>query len=197
MFKRIIPWLLMLPLYGMVAMMIYWLLWSTFSTPISINSYKLEPDIYHGIKKVEHKIDEDGAIILHPGDLITIVTESKRNASCVLSITRVLENKHSDFSYYINTSTRKITPNNHVVLYNHIQIPPNVISGDYWLYSKLSIICNPMGYLFPIEISTKHIDVKIEQSNDIDLQNSRVIQDFSSDSSKQSAASKSAASSSR
>jgi hypothetical protein len=171
----------MVPIYALVGIMTYWSFWSIFSTPLTIVSYKLDPAIYHGTVKVDHGRTESGAIILHPSDLVTITSESRRHSTCVLSINRILQNKHADYSYYVNTSTRKITPNPHVILHNQMLIPPNIVPGDYWLYSRLSLICNPMGYLFPIELSTTQMDVKIEASDDANLKNSRIIQDFSED----------------
>ena len=180
MFKnKILPWILLFPFNAVLLVCIYWGLWNLTANPLDLYSVKLDPAIYHGTKRIDHKIAEDGSIILHPGDLVTIVSDSKRNSYCTATITRYLKSNKTDLSFVLNISTRRLVPANRQTIANQFLIPTNVTPGKYTMLSFVSLACNPMGYLFPIEIMAANLQFTIEDLTNAEISNEQIIRDLS------------------
>lgn len=182
MFKnKILPWILLFPFNAILLICIYWGLWNLTANPLELYQVRLDSAIYHGTKRIEHSFASDGSIILHPGDLVTIVSESKRNATCLATITRYLKSNTTDITYILNVSTRRIVPEARRTIVNQFLIPTNIMPGKYRFYSLVSLACNPMGYLFPIDLLVSDLPIVIEELTGAEITNEQIIKDLSFD----------------
>jgi hypothetical protein len=160
--KIILPWLILMPLYGLLGLVGYWGFVSATHTPIVISEYVLENRAVRGITEFKPKM-VDGYWIFQPGDQLTISTNSLRKESCTLIITRILKNIEYDFEYNLNSSVRRTYPKaTPLRISNVILIPYSVLPGKYELFSTISVTCNPFQVYFPYIINTASIKMVIE-----------------------------------
>jgi len=144
--------------FGWVTVAVWLCFFSTFGIIGYINS-QTDGFEYLGGKLI-------GSNITHPGGKIVAEYLVKRNQSCSITITRLLNNGESSDGYreypigsenlvIEGESKARLVP----VIYS---IPENIAPGKYYLFTRYRFYCNFVDYIIP-RIRTKgHFELEVQ-----------------------------------
>jgi len=158
MIKKILPYILLLPIYVGVALMFWWLI-----DTVSIPSEVLKVTAY-------------APTTVAPGDELVVTYDIEWFKTCRIHIERYMVNtSNPDNGIYILPSSDVIRTKGSVKnLKIPYIIPRHIPEGDYDLIIKPTSACNPFEFFFPDEIDVPIIHIKV-QGKPINLVNFDVI----------------------
>jgi hypothetical protein len=96
------------------------------------------------------------------GDTFDIDTTLDRNRSCLVKVTRILQDADDQQSIEIKELEKNVMTEKNVHVHISQTIPRWIEPGDYLYYARAQYTCNPYHRLFgPLVIESKKIPLKI------------------------------------
>jgi len=146
--RRAVPYILLLPIYLILAFYTYW----------AFDSYFIPYERHEHVtleNADSYAYDRNGTVIINHNDTITISYYVERYKTCKVTSVRIAHNISTNTDYSLSSEVILFKPEPDHKIIRYSLLPEHLPAGPYLLKVLLSRECNPLETLFPITTEIK------------------------------------------